>query len=110
MNDLNSVLIEGRLIDQPEIHDALKKKYCTFSIVSSRFFKQDSGIEKEETFIDIKAWGKLMEYAIDNGHKNRGIRVVGRISQERWNDDEGKPQSKLFIIAEHIEFKPEFKK
>jgi single-strand DNA-binding protein len=34
--------------------------------------------------------------------------VVGRLKQDRWQDPEGKPHSKIKIIAEHIEFKPDF--
>jgi single-strand DNA-binding protein len=43
------------------------------------------------------------------GHKGRGVRVVGRLKQERWQDGDGKAQSKIIIVAEHIEFRPEFK-
>ena len=42
--------------------------------------------------------------------KGRGIRVVGRLKQNRWKDDAGKSHSRVKIIAEHIEFKPFLKK
>jgi single-strand DNA-binding protein len=32
---------------------------------------------------------------------------VGRIKQNRWNDADGKLQSKIIIVAEHIEYRPE---
>ena len=38
------------------------------------------------------------------------MRVVGRLKQSRWVDAEDKNRAKVSIIAEHIEFKPEFKK
>jgi single-strand DNA-binding protein len=36
--------------------------------------------------------------------------VVGRLKQERWNDTNGKAQSRTVVTAEHVEFRPEFKK
>jgi single-strand DNA-binding protein len=32
--------------------------------------------------------------------------VVGRITQQRWVGVSGKEQSKVVIVAEHIEFRP----
>ena len=38
------------------------------------------------------------------------MRVVGRLKQNRWKSADGKMNSKISIIAEHIEFKPRFSK
>jgi len=38
------------------------------------------------------------------------VRVVGRLKQDRWSDQDGKGRSKVFIVAEHVEFKPQLKK
>ena len=35
---------------------------------------------------------------------------MGRLKQERWNDADGKTRSRVVIVAEHVEFRPEFKK
>jgi single-strand DNA-binding protein len=66
-------------------------------------------MEKEVSFFDVESWGKLAESAKNNGHKGRGVRVVGRLKQDRWQDREGKAESKVSIVAEHLEFRPEFK-
>jgi single-strand DNA-binding protein len=42
--------------------------------------------------------------------KGRGVRVVGRLKQDRWTDPDGKPRSRVEIVAEHVEFKPQIKK
>jgi single-strand DNA-binding protein len=83
---------------------------CTFSLASNRFFKQDSGLEKEVGFFEVETWSKVADNCYNLGRKGRGVRVVGRLKQERWNDSEGKPHSKVTIVAEHVEFRPEFKK
>jgi single-strand DNA-binding protein len=111
MNNLNSILIEGNMVRDPLFKSTPKgTPVCTFSVASNRFYKQDSGLEKEVSFFDVETWAKLAENCGSLGRKGRGVRVVGRLKQERWNDSEGKPRSKVKIVAEHVEFRPEFKK
>ena len=111
MNNLNSILIEGNLVRDPLLRSTPKgTQVCTFTLASNRFFKQDSGLEKEVGFFDVETWAKLAENCYNLGHKGRGVRVVGRLKQDRWNSTDGKPHSKISIVAEHVEFRPEFKK
>jgi single-strand DNA-binding protein len=110
MNNLNSILIEGNLVRDPEFHSTKKgTPVCTFSIASNRYFRQDSGLEKEVGYFNVETWAKLAESVNNQGRKGRGVRVVGRLKQERWNDANGRAQSKVVIVAEHVEFRPEFK-
>jgi len=111
MNNLNSILIEGNLVRDPMFRTTTKgTPLCTFSIASNRFFKQDSDLEKEVSFFDVESWSKLAENCYKLGRKGRGVRVVGRLKQERWSGSDGKTHSKVAIVAEHVEFKPDFKK
>ena len=111
MNNLNSILIEGNLVRDPLLRSTPKgTSVCTLSLASNRFYKQDTGFEKEISFFDVEIWARLAEFCYDKGRKGRGVRVVGRLKQDRWNDTEGKPHSKVFIVAEHVEFRPEVKK
>ena len=111
MNNLNSILIEGNLVRDPLLRSTPKgTSVCTFSLASNRFYKQDTGFEKEVSFFDVDTWGKLAEACYSKGRKGRGVRVVGRLKQDRWSDAEGKTHTKVSIVAEHVEFRPEFKK
>ncbi|MDR0449634.1 MAG: single-stranded DNA-binding protein [Treponema sp.] len=111
MNNLNSILIEGNLVRDPLLRSTAKgTPVCTFTLASNRFFKQDSGLEKEVGFFDAESWGKLAEHCYNQGHKGRGVRVVGRLKQDRWNGTDGKSHSRVTIVAEHVEFRPEFKR
>ncbi len=111
MNNLNSILIEGNLVRDPLLRSTSKgTPLCTFTLASNRFFKHDSGLEKEVSFFDVETWAKLAESCYSLGHKGRGVRVVGRLKQDRWNTSDGKTRSKISIVAEHVEFRPEFKK
>jgi single-strand DNA-binding protein len=111
MNNLNSILIEGNLVKDPLLRTTPRgTPVCTFSLASNRFFKQDSGLEREVSFFDVETWAKLAENCSNLGRKGRGVRVVGRLKQERWTGADGKPHSRITIVAEHVEFKPEFKR
>ncbi|MDR1948694.1 MAG: single-stranded DNA-binding protein [Spirochaetaceae bacterium] len=111
MNNLNSILIEGNLVRDPMLRSTPKgTPVCTFSLASNRYYKQDSGQEREVSFFDVETWAKLAESCYSLGHKGRGVRVVGRLKQDRWNGSDGKPHSRVTIVAEHVEFRQEFKR
>jgi single-strand DNA-binding protein len=111
MNNLNSILIEGNMVRDPQLRATPKgTSVCMFSLASNRFFKQDSGMEKEVSFFEVETWAKLAEACNNLGKKGRGVRVVGRLKQDRWTGNDGKPHSRVTIVAEHVEFRPEFRK
>ena len=83
---------------------------CSFAVASNRFFKQNEDTEKEVSFFDIETWSKLAQTCGDVLKKGRGVRVVGRLKQDRWTDNGGKNQARIKIVAEHVEFKPVFRK
>jgi single-strand DNA-binding protein len=108
MNNLNSILIEGNLVKDPLLRTSPKgTPVCTFRLACNRYYKKDSGFEKEVGYFDIEAWSKLAEAVKERACKGRGVRVVGRLKQDRWLNDDGKPASRVVISAEHVEFKPE---
>jgi single-strand DNA-binding protein len=110
MNNLNSVLIEGNMVRDPLIRSTPKgTQVCSFSIASNRFYRQDSTLEKETSFFEIEAWGKLAAACGTQGRKGRGVRVVGRLKQDRWTGTDGKTHYKVAIVAEHVEYRSDFK-
>ncbi len=111
MNNLNSILIEGNLTKDPKLSETPKgTPVCTFGLASNRYYKpKDGEPQTEVSFFDVEAWAKLGEVCSEYLVKGRGVRVVGRLKQDRWSDKEGNPVSRVKIVAEHIEFKPNFK-
>ena len=65
-------------------------------------------LEKEVSYFDVETWGNLAQSCTQNGSKGRGVRVVGRLKQNRWVGNDGKNYSKVSVVAEHVEFKPVF--
>jgi single-strand DNA-binding protein len=108
MSNLNSVLVEGNLTRDAEFRtfQEIGRSLCKLSIASNRYVKKASGITEEVSFFDINAWTPLAEQCREAGKKGRGVRVVGRLRQDRWKDADGKAHSRIVIVAEHIEFQP----
>ncbi len=112
MNALNQVIIEGNVVRQPE--KSTNKNGTAYSIISigvNRKYKNKKGdFVDDVSFFDILAYGATATACEKWCLKGRGIRVVGRLKQSIWQNESGKKQSKIQILAEHIEFKPMFKK
>jgi single-strand DNA-binding protein len=109
VNSLNSILLEGNLVKDPESKTlSTGSQVCNFTVASDRFYRQSQGdgTEKEVSFFDVEAWARLGVACSQNLKKGRGVRVVGRLKQDRWTDPEGKTKSRVMIVAEHVEFKP----
>ena len=107
MNNLNSILLEGNLSREPELRYTPKgTPLCTLNVASNRTYKVDGERVEEVSFIEATTWGKLATVCAEHLAKGRGIRVVGRIKQERWEDPAGNARSKVVIVAEHVEFQP----
>lgn len=111
MNNLNSILIEGNLVKDPEALTTNRgTQLCRFSVASNRFYQQENEKKNEVSFFDVEVWSKQAQACVEHLQKGRGVRVVGRLKQDRWQDDKGQPHSKIKIVAEHVEFKPQFRK
>ncbi|AEE16003.1 single-stranded DNA-binding protein [Treponema brennaborense] len=110
MDDFNSIVVEGNLVRDPVVKETPKgSRVCAMSIAVNRYYKDSEGDkQKEVSFFDIETWGTLAEACGKYCDKGRGIRVVGRLKQNRWQDMEGKTQSRVKIVAEHVDFKPKF--
>ncbi len=107
MNNLNSILIEGNLCKDPVFNETPKgTAVCKFPIAANRYYKQDEEIQNEVSYFDVETWARLAEVCSDHLAKGRGVRVVGRLKQDRWNDSDGNAKSRIKIVAEHVEFKP----
>jgi len=108
-SSLNSALLEGNMVRDPLLRNTPSGgTVCNFTIATSRYYEDDSGLGKEVSFFDVETWAKLAERCYEAGKKGRGVRVVGRLRQDRWQGEDGKPHTRISIVAEHVEFRPQF--
>ena len=111
MNNLNSVLVEGNLTRDPEEFKLAEGTSMTrFSIGVNRYFMNRSKeYVSEASFFVIITWGKTAENCAKYLKKGRGVRILGRLRQERWTTKENESKDRIVIVAEHVEFQPEKK-
>ena len=107
MNNLNSILMEGNLTREPELrYTPAGMPLCTLVVSTVRTYKLDGAPVEEVSFIEAVTAGKLATVCAEHLSKGRGVRLVGRIKQERWEDVAGESRWKVVIVAEHVEFQP----
>jgi len=108
LNPLNKFFLEGNLTKDPAYRSTPGGTLiCNFSIAVNRYYGKGDDKEQETSFFDVEAWGEIAEYCQTYAKKGRGVRVYGRLKQERWNNAEGKQQSRILLVAKEIEYKPE---
>jgi len=111
LSSLNSIIVEGNLTADPVMKQTPNGYAVTnFSLASNRFYKKEDETEKEVSYFEVETWSRLAQTCGEVLKKGRGVRVVGRLKQDRWTDTEGKNHSRTIVVAEHVEFKPLFKK
>lgn len=106
MNQLNSLIIEGNVCREAEVKQTVNGySLATFSIAVNRYHKKSDGsFEQETSYFDIEAWGEMAKSVQEKSSKGCTVRIVGRLKQNRWQDQNGKILSKISVIAEHIDY------
>lgn len=106
MNDLNQIMLEGRLVRDPQARRLESGAVvCTFTIASNTgYYDKTSNKQIAMTaYMIIEAWRNLGEQCAKYLKKGDGVRVAGKIKQSRWIKDNIKNE-RTFISAEHVEF------
>jgi len=110
MNNLNSTLIEGTLTGDPLCRTRPNGILAGMFEIASRRCVCDEGASNkrivEVSHFIIEVEGTLAVNVDKLGKKDRGVRVVGRLKEDRWQGAGGKQQSRVVIVAEHVEFRP----
>ena len=97
---LNKVLIIGYLVRDPVINFLPSgTQVVEFSIAYNRRFKVNDEWREETHFFDVRAYGRLAETLGTKLFKGYTVVIEGSLRQDRWIDKEGRPQSKVRIVA-----------
>ncbi|MEM9423373.1 MAG: single-stranded DNA-binding protein [Spirochaetota bacterium] len=111
MGSTNSVIIQGNLVREPEISQLTGGTYvANFTVAVNRnYLKRDGTWHNEVSYFDCVAWAEEAQRCNNHLKKGHPVKVVGRLKQERWQDKEGNPHSKVKIISEYFErqYQPE---
>lgn len=104
-NDINRVILIGRLTRDPELKSTNGGTYfCRFSLASNHSVKQSDGsYEDKAGFFDCIAWGRSAEILHKYVQKGHRLCVEGALRWSSWEKD-GKKQSKIEISVESFQF------
>ena len=87
---LNKVMLIGNIGKDPEIrvNQASGKKVVSFSLATSRRYRDANGEQKEDTqWHNIVGWGKIADVVEQLGiHKGTSLYVEGRLTNRSWTD------------------------
>ena len=87
---LNTCMLIGNLGKDPEIrvNQASGKKVVSFSLATSRRYRDANGEQKEDTqWHNIVGWGKVADVVEQLGiHKGMSLYVEGRLTNRSWTD------------------------
>ena len=101
MNNLNSLILEGVVVGEPHLVGTSSE--LNFTVEVSRYYKNSAGegVEEKSTF-KVVAFGCMCDIPVKEGS---GVRVVGRLKENKWTDKDGVSHSEVQVVAEHIEIR-----
>ena len=104
-NDLNRVILIGRLTRDPEMrYTPAGTAVASFALANGKTFTQSGEKKEQVSYFDCIAWSKLGEIIAEYCKKGSKIAVEGRAQQSRWDDQDGKKRSKIEFVVENFQF------
>jgi len=103
MADLNQVVLVGRLTRNAELkYTTSGKAVATFSLAVNEKRKEGDHWKDKADFFELVLWGQLAESLEQYLLKGKQIGVIGKLAQERWEQD-GQNRSKVTVIVQTIQ-------
>ena len=98
MQDINVVMLVGRLTKDPEVSYTQNQK-CV-----AKFSIAVNGYNQEQVyFFEITCFGKLAEIAGQYAKKGKQVAVQGQLNQSRYQTQDGRNISKIGILASTVQ-------
>ena len=101
MNMINSLILDGVVSGEP--HLVKTSDVLNFTVETTRYYKNRAREDVEEKAqFKVVVYGRMCELPLKDGV---GVRIVGRLNQNKWTDSDGMKHSEVQIVAEHIEIR-----
>jgi single-strand DNA-binding protein len=97
----NSVTFIGRSSDAELNYGSSGTAYTRFSLGLYEG-KNDDGSYKDSSWVDVVVFGEQAEQVANSIEKGDRVGVIGRITQDRWKNEEGENRTKLKVIADEV--------
>lgn len=104
-NDINKVILIGRLTRDPETKTTPNGTTVTrASIANGYTYKQGTEKKEQTSYFDLTLWGKQGEILAEYGKKGQQLCIEGSLDQKRWQDSDGKNRSAVEITVSNFQF------
>ena len=104
MNDINSIILIGRLTKDTELkYTSGGMAIAKGAIAVNRSVKAGEGYKDQASFFDFSIFGKTAENLKSYLTKGKQVALIGYLKQERWTDSEGIKRTKVEICVNEIE-------
>ncbi|MEM7182930.1 MAG: single-stranded DNA-binding protein [Spirochaetota bacterium] len=104
MNELNKVILIGRMTRDPEYKIINQTGVVNFSVANNRSYVSNNEKKEEAHFFDCEAWGKMADTLKQYASKGTKLAIEGRLKQSTWDTPDGKKASKIRIHVESFQF------
>ncbi len=107
MPTVNKAMLLGHMTRDPELRFTPQgAAVCEFSLALNHSYtnKQTGQKVEDVSFIDIIAWGRTAEVCAEYLKKGRPVFVEGRLTQDRWETQDGQKRSRVRVTAENVQF------
>ena len=103
MQDINRVVLIGRLTRDPELRKTQSgMSVCSFTLAVNRRQNQDG--TQEADFINCVAWNKLADNIQLYQKKGNQLGVEGRINTRSYDNQQGQKVYVTEVVAENAQF------
>ena len=101
----NTITIVGNVTDDPELRFTPSGlPVANFTVAVNRRFKNASGQweDKLDGFFRCSCWRDMAENVAESLQKGTRVVVVGRLQEQRWEDQEGGKRSRIEIQVDEV--------
>lgn len=107
MTSFNKVILIGNLTRDPELrYTPNGTAVATLSLAINHRYKQGDDMREDVCFVDVVVFGRQAESCGQYLTKGGGVIVDGRLSQRRWEAEDGSKRSKHEVVAQNVRFMP----
>jgi single-strand DNA-binding protein len=107
MENLNNVVLQGRLTRDPEVrYTPSGTPVATLGLAVNNRMKQGDEWKDDPCFIDVVVFGKQAESCGEYLSKGQPVLVEGRLRYRTWEGQDGQKRSKHEVTASRVHFMP----
>jgi len=107
MTSFNKVILIGNLTRDPELrYTPSGTAVATLALAINHKYRQGDETREDVCYVDVVVFARQAETCGQYLSKGAGVIVDGRLSQRRWEAEDGTKRSKHEVVAQNVRFMP----